>query len=188
MANEVLVKTGTQISFADHAGDFAPAAANVIEVGTPTNVDLTLTGLTDGAAVNSDKFNFGATRARQYSIDAVLEFAATPTAGDVVELYLVPSHNPTAGSGNPGRADGVDGAYTGDGGGTLDESVRQMIHIGQFVCTDLTTTTPQIAHCGVFEPPAQYGQLIVKNESGAAFHSDDVEMNIVLTPIVDEIQ
>lgn len=189
MPNEVLVKSGTQISFADHVGDFSPTAANVIEAGTPTNVDLTLASLADGAGVNSDKVDLGATRAPRYSVDACLEFAATPTAGEVVELYWSPSHNATAANGNPGRADGVDGAYTGDGGGTLAESVLQMQLVGTFVCTDLpTATNPQIAHIGVFEPAARYGQLIVKNESGAALHIDDVEMNIVMTPIIDEIQ
>lgn len=193
--NKVLIAQGgtvadeKQISFADHAGDFSATAANVIEVGAPRDVDLALASLADGAGVNSDQVDLGATRAARYSVDAALEFAATPTAGEVVELYWSPSANSTVSAGNPGNPDGVDGSYTGDGGGTLAESVLQMQHIGDFVCTDLETSGGvQIAHVGIFSPAQRYGQLIVKNASGAAIHSDDVECNIVFTPMTDDIQ
>ena len=189
MANEVLLKVGTQISFADHAGDFNAAAGTSLEQGTPTNVDLATASVSDAAGVNSDKVDLGATRAAQYAVDAALEFAATPAAGEVVELYWSASPDATAANGNPGKPDGVDGAYTGDGAGTLAESVKQMQLIGVFVCTDLPTATGvQVGHVGVFSPAHRYGQLVLVNNSGAAMHSDDVENHVVMTPIVDEIQ
>ncbi len=189
MPNEVLLKVGTQISFADHAGDFAPAAGTTLETGTPTDVDLATASLANGSAVNSDKVDLGATRAAAYSVDAALEFAATPTAGFGVEMYWSGSPNSTAANGNPGKPDGVDGAYTGDGGGTVAESVRQMQWIGTFVCTDLATGTGvQVAHVGIFSPAHRYGQLVMVNNSGAAIHSDDVENHVVFTPIIDEVQ
>ena len=53
MANEILQKVGTQISFADHAGDFSPTAANDLEQGTPTNAQLALASVADDAARQS---------------------------------------------------------------------------------------------------------------------------------------
>ncbi len=189
MPNEVLVKVGTQLSFADHAGDFAAAAGTSLEVGTPTNVDLATASLANGSAVNSDKVDLGATRAASFSCMAALEFAATPTAGATVDFYWSPSPQSTAANGNAGKADGVDGAYTGDGGGTVAESVRQMQRIGSFICTDLATATGvQVAYVGTFSPAERYGQLVLVNNSGAALHSDDVENHVVLTPVIDEIQ
>ena len=188
MANEVLIKVGTQVSFADHAGDFSPTAANAIETGTPSNVDLAMASLAAGSAVNSDKVDLGATRAREYAVDACLEFAASIAAGDIVNFYWAPAANSTAASGNPGGADGVDGAYTGDSS-NLTSAIPQLQRIGRFVCTEVATSEGvQIAHIGTFSPAHRYGQLIVVNDASVAFHSDDVEMNVTMTPIIEEIQ
>ena len=50
------------------------------------------------------------------------------------------------------------------------------------------TATLQVAIIGVFTPPHRYGSLIVVNESGAAFHNDDVETHFVMDPLIDEIE
>jgi len=187
MPNEVLLKVGTQLSFADHAGDFAPTAANDLEQGTPTNVQLALASVGDTAARQSAKADLGATRAASYTVMAALELAATPTAGDLIELYWAPSPDPTAANGNPGGVSGSDAAYSGYSS-NLADSVRQLMRIGAFVCTAQATATVQVSYCGRFSPPERYGSLIVKNESGAAFHSDDVECHIVFDPVIDEVQ
>ena len=187
MPNEVLQKTGTQISFADHAGDFAPAAANDLEQGTPTNCQLSLASVGDTAARQSAKVDLGATRAVAYHINAAFELAATPTAGEVIEIYWAPSSDATAANANPGGVSGTDSAYAGYSS-NLGDSVKQLERIGTFICTVQATTTVQIAYCGAFAPAERYGTLVIKNESGAAFHSDDVESHIVFTPIIDEIQ
>ena len=57
-----------------------------------------------------------------------------------------------------------------------------------FVCTVQTTATVQVAEVGMFTPSERYGSLVVKNESAAAFHSDDVESHVVFDPIVPEVQ
>lgn len=187
MPTEVLLKTGTQLSFADHAGDFAPAAANSLEQGTPTDVQLSLASLADGAARESAKFDLGATRADWYDVVAAFEFAATPTAGDVVELYIGWSPDATAANGNPGGLSGSDADYTGYST-NLAASVRQLDRIGTFVVTADTTGTVQIAKAGLFTPKERYGILVVKNESAAALHSDDVESHVVFDPVIAEIQ
>ncbi len=187
-ANEVLNKTGTQLSFADHAADFTCSVdASCLEMGTPTDVQLDLTSVADTAARESAKFDFGATRAMKYSLTAAIEMAATPVTGEIIEFYLSSSPDDTAASANPGYATGSDAAFTGTPG-TLAEAVSQMIFIGAFVCSADATTTIQIQQVGTFNPSERYGTLIVKNESGAAFHSDAVETNIIITPIITEVQ
>lgn len=187
MATEILQKVGTQIIFADHAGDYAAAAKTKIEVGTPTECQISLASVADGAGRESAKVDLGSTRAAQYSVMASFEFAATPSSGDLVELYWAPSPISTAANGNPHNIDGADAAAP-SGIGTLAELVKACQLIGVCVCTDDATTAVQTFYVGKFAPPERYGILIVKNESGAAFHSDDVECHVVFNPIVDESQ
>ena len=187
MPNEILLKVGTQIVFANHAGDFAPAAANDLQQGTPTEVEWAPASLASASYHQSAKADLGATRAMAYELMAAIEFAATPTAGNVVEFFWGSSPDGTAANGNPGGLSGSDGAYTGYSSNALD-SVRQLDRIGTFVVTAQATGTVQIAKCGVLVPDNRYGMLVVRNGSGAAFHSDDVEIHAVLTPIVTEVQ
>ena len=188
MATEILQKTGAQqIIFADHATDFAPATKTDLEVAGSLNVQLDLTSVADAAGRESAKFDFGATRAAAYSAMASFEFAATPVTGEVVELYLAPSPESVAADGNVMNIDGVDAAAP-SGIGTLAELVAASMFIGLFICTNDATGAVQTAYIGRFAPPERYGILIVKNESGAAFHSDAVEIHIVFSPIKDESQ
>lgn len=188
MANEVLLKVGTQISFADHGTDFVGGAAKTsLEQGTPTDVQIDLTSVADTAGRESAKVDLGATRAAEYSVMASMEFAATPVTGELVELYWAPSPDATAANGNPMNIDGADAAAP-SGIGTLAELVDVCQFIGAFVCTNDPTTAVQTGYVGKFSPAERYGILIVKNESGAAFHSDAVETHIVFNPIVDEVQ
>ncbi|RJO60319.1 MAG: hypothetical protein C4542_09515 [Dehalococcoidia bacterium] len=194
MPNKILVQemdgTPLQIVFADHAGDFNPAAATDLRKTSDGSQELdcqiSLASLADAAARQSTKVDLGTNRAELYAVRAAFEIAATPTAGDLIELYWAPSPSGTAANANPGGVVGADSAYSG--GGTLANGVRQLIHIGNFVCTAEATATVQVCEVGVFAPTERYGTLIVKNESNAAFHSDDVECHVVLDPIVPEIQ
>lgn len=193
MANKVLVQeidgTPAQITFADFAGDFSPTAANDLRHASAVDIEvqLTLASLADTSARQSAKVDLGANRAREYHVRAAFELAATPVAGDVVELYWAPSQHATAGTGNAANVTGADAAYAGYNS-NLAASVLQLQFIGVFVCTAQATGTIQVAEVGVFSPPERYGSLVVKNEAGAAFHSDDVECHVVFDPIVPEIQ
>ena len=193
MANKVLVQemdsAPDQITFADFANDFSPAAANDLRHASAvdTEVQLALATVADGAARQSTKVDLGADRALEYAVRAAFEMAATPVAGDVIELYWAPSQHATAANGNPGGASGADGAYAGYDA-NLGASVTQLIFLGVFICTANPTAVVQVAEVGVFAPTERYGSLIVKNESAAAFHADDVECHVVFDPIVPEIQ
>lgn len=54
--------------------------------------------------------------------------------------------------------------------------------------TENATTTIQVAEVGMFTPPERYSTLVLVNRSNAAMHSDAVEMHVVLTPVIDEVQ
>jgi len=189
MANEVLQKAvANSICFADHAGDFSPAAGTSLEQGTPSDVEMELASLADGAARQSDKVDLGEDRAECYHVIAAFEFAVAPASGEVVELYWAPSPDSTAANGNPGGVSGSDAAYTGTAGDSLADSVHQLQYIGPFVCTADATGTVQVATVGKLRPRDRYGTLIVKNEAGQAYHSDDVESHVVFQPQTPEIQ
>ena len=180
--------TPAQITFRDST-DFGPTAANDLRHGTATDteVQLDLTGVTNGAARQSAKFDLGAVRAPAYNVRCAFELAATPTAGAVVSLYVAPSQDATAGTGNPGAVSGADAAYTGYSS-NLAASLKQLQYVGDFVCTAQATGTVQVAGAGIFVPRERYGSLVVVNNSGAAFHSDMVETHIVLDPVYEQIQ
>lgn len=193
MANKYLVQeidsAPDQITFADFAGDFSPTAANDLRHASAvdTEAQISLATVADGAARQSAKVDLGENRALSYAVRAAFELAATPTAGEVIELYWAPSQHATAANGNPGAVSGSDAAYAGYSA-NMAASVKQLELIGVFVCTAQTTATVQVAECGVFSPTERYGCLVVRNESGAAFHSDDVESHVVFDPLVPEVQ
>ena len=91
---------------------YAPSANNVIEIGTPTEVEMSLLNLADGAAVQSTKADLGTVRAARYAVTCCIEYqVAAPTTGTLVEFYWAASGQSGAAVGNPGYATGADGAY-----------------------------------------------------------------------------
>ena len=190
MANKVLTRaqdgTPPQICFRN-SGDFAPATATDLRVGSPTLVQLNLTSVANAGFRQSTKVDLGDPRATRYAIRAALEFAATPTSQVTCELWWAPSGSATAANGNPGNVSGADGAYTGYSA-NADAAVPQLKRIGTFPTTAQATGTVQVAECGEFVPTERYGSLIFVNRSGAAMHNDAVEMHIVFDPIVTEVQ
>jgi len=191
MTNKILVTemdgTPEQICFADFDGDFSPTGANDLRFSTPTSSQIILAGLADGAAAQSAKVDLGAKRAEVYKVRAAFEMAATPVTGDVIELYWAPSSSSTPATGNAGGVTGASGTYAGYSA-NLAASVKQLDFIAVFVCTVQVTAVVQVAEIGMFIPSERYGSLVVKNESAAAFHSDDVECHVVFDPVVPEVQ
>ena len=188
MPNEVLKKVGTpQISFADHAGDFLPTVTNSLEVGTPTDVQLSLASVANAAARQSVKVDLGLRRPAMYEVMVAVELAATPTAGASFDLFWAPSSSATPANGNPGGVSGSDAAYTGLNA-NLGDSLKMLDYIGSMICTADITPIVQVAFAGVWAPSNRYGSLVVVNYSIASIHTDDVECHIVFNPIIDEVQ
>lgn len=190
MTNEVHVKNNPPILFASSA--HSPTAINDLTSQTPAQTcDLTLdvgaAGLADTEAANSDQCDLGATRAEWFAVVAALEWFAAVAAGGRVDFHWSPSDNSVVTDGNPGKPDGVDGAWTGDGGGTVAETVVQLQYVGSFFTTDLVGV--QIAKVGLFRPWFRFGQLIVRNESGTLLcGTDDIESSVLMSPWPREIQ
>lgn len=181
--NEVLIKTGTPICLADIT-DYAPATTDRLCTRTD---QIDLTSLANDAYRQSDKIDFGATRAARYLLQGAFEFAVAPTAGTAMNVYLASSSSGTTGNTNLGGTSGSDGAYTGYSSNPA-ESVQQLQFIGACTLTVQATTTVQRMDCGVFTSLEHYGSIVVHNASGQAIVSNGVSSAIRLAPIEDEIQ
>lgn len=184
--SDITLEVGApQISFATHAS-LSPAAANVMELGTPTEVEMSLLNLATAAAVQSDKFALPANRAPRYVLRACLEWqVAAPTTALTVEFYIGWSDSSSALVGNSGYLTGSDGAYTGTPA-TLAEGLAQLEFIGaQVASADIEF---QISTIGMFVPLARYGSLVIRNLAGQTLCDTDViDTNIVMTPMVDDV-
>jgi hypothetical protein len=187
LPDSILLVEGPQFAFADHAGDFSPTTANDLRTTSPTTVQLSLASVANSTARQSEKCDLGANRPLGFQVSAAFELAATPVAGQTIELWWNPSANSTAANGNVGACSGSDAAYSGYSS-NLDASIKQLTYIGAFVCTAQATGTVQVATVGLLYPRMRYGSLVVYNRSGAAIHSDDVECHVVFEPIKPQIQ
>lgn len=179
MPTEVKIKSGTPIVIADttdYAGD----------LGTRTD-QIDLTSLAAAAARQSAKIDLGAVRAAVYAVTMAIEFDVAPTSGDVVSLWWAPSPSVTAGVANPGGCSGVDAAYTGTTGDSLDDSILQLTLIGNLVCTSDLATVVEF-ETFMFSPEHRYGSIVVYNEADQAFEGDAIEMGVSFTPVIDEAQ
>lgn len=182
MANEVLVKMGTPVCWADTT-DYSSAGSGI----TRTH-QILLEDVANAAAREGAKADLGATRAAAYAVLVGLEFNVAPTAGTVVDVYWTCSYSGTAATGNTGGATGSDADYPADS--SEAEWVKQLIYVGSLVTTADAKGTPQYQCINErFSPPTRYGAPIVFNQSGQALNNDDAnEMFVALIPITDEVQ
>ena len=184
--SNITLEVGTpQISFATHAS-LSPAAANVMELGTPTEVELSLLNLADAAARMSAKFDLGANRAPTYTVRACLEWqVAAPTTALTVEFWVAWSNQSGATIANDAYVSGSDAAYTGSPA-TLAEGLSQAKLIGTQVST--ADIEFQISTIGILVPVSRYGVLIVRNLAGQTLcDTDIIETNVVFDPVIPDI-
>ena len=180
MANEILVKQGTAVCWADET-DY-----NNANSGIARTHQIDLTSLATTKARQGAKADLTATRAAGYAVLAGIEMDVAPTAGTVVDIFWSASASGTAGTGNAGGASGADAAYKD---GEEAEWVQQLIHIGSVVLTADAAPVVQVQCVNpYFSPPTRYGMPVVRNVGGQAFEGDAVEMFVALVPVVDESQ
>jgi hypothetical protein len=170
LPDNALIQTGTEIVFKSSGGDAA----------------ITMTSVSNGAGRQSVKADFGATRARYYDVFAEVELAATPTAGNLIDVYLNPSGSATAGTDNLANCSGTDASYAGYSS-NLTASVPQLQYVGSLVCTAQATATVQVGYVGRVQVPQRYGSIVVVNNSGAAFHSSATNVRFRFVPVADTI-
>ena len=185
MANEQYVKNGTQLLFADHSGDFgaAPAtAANSLIIGTPTDVQIDLTGIaaSGGARQSAKTVDLGdLTRGTYFRVDACIESELAPSDGDKFTFFWAGSPASAAATGNGGGVTGSDSAYT-----DTDGSLGQIHRIGSLYCRN---NVINIGFVGYFVPEFRYGTLVFVNNTDQATRSTATAMDethIVCTPMI----
>lgn len=172
MTNEILVKPGTAITW-EAAGGTYP---------------MTMAGVLSNEGRQGAKGNLGTKRADRFSFTVEHDMAAATAAPDnILEFYWSSSPSATAGVQNDGAASGVDAAYTGSAGGTVDETKVQLIWVDNLVLTpDAATVVQQTTF--VFSPPHQYGMPVIINKSDQSMGGDNSIHRITVTPIINEVQ
>lgn len=168
----IRVTPGTAKTIRSSGGDAAITLASL------ANGNGTSTGARQAVTLD-----LGANWAQRWRIDTAFELAATPTAGNAVNLYG--SFLGSTGAGNANTS-GTDAAYTGYSN-NIDTAAKQLVFLGAHICTTQITATVQKSNVGIFFPTGRYLNLVVDNRSGAAFHSSDSNCVITLTPLDDTV-
>jgi hypothetical protein len=179
---DILIASGTPIILA-HTTHSPTSGTSLL--GTRTD-QLNLTSVASAAYRQSAKFDFGATRARQWYCRAAFEPTSAPAAYGAVEVYIGYSDNSSATVGNPGNLSGSDAAYTGYGAAATDanECIGQLVYIGNVVVS--ADADIMVGEVGLFTPYMRYGIVVVRNGMSVAFIADAVEMSVQLWPVVDQ--
>ena len=160
MANEILQKQGKDVTWAASGGD---------EV-------LTLTSLATVAGRKGDVHDFGATFSQRCRVKLKTDFATSPTAGDPVEVYWASSED---------NSDFDSGTAQGDAAFT-DTDLNKQLHLVGILAADASTVSQ--GRSWVFDLPARYGYPVVYNGTGQSLSSTAADHELVITPLVDEIQ
>jgi len=146
---------------------------------------LSLDALADGTARQGASADLGADWDREYAVYLAVETGTAPTAGNVVDLFLVSSHN---GTDWPAKVTGSDGAYTL---GTGDANLRQAgSPVVSLVATNDANAVLRQAPV-VWRPSGRYVAPIVDNNIGFAFRDEATATNndsrVILIPLVDKV-
>lgn len=179
-ANEIA--EGIEMALPDYF-KVGPGTAKTIK-NSGGDAAITLASLANGSMRQAVTLDLGANWARLWRIDCDFEIAATPTAGNAINIFGSFSNATGAGKAN---TTGSDGAYAGYSSNAAAAS-KQLDFLGSHICTTQATSTVQKSNCGVFFPKGRYLNLVVDNESGAALHSTDTNQAITFTPLEESIQ
>jgi len=181
-----LLGTGPDMALPDYLR-IAPGTPKTIR-NSGGDAAITLASLANGNGTSaggrqSATLDLGAAWARMWRMDADVELAATPTAGNAINFFASWSNSTGAGEANTG---GIDAAYTGYSN-NIDASTRQLELLGALIVTNQSTATVQRGYVGLVFPKGRYLNLVVDNRSGAAFHSTNTNQIITLTPLDESI-
>jgi hypothetical protein len=150
---------------------------------------ITLASLANGNGTStggrqSATLDLGEYWAQRWRINTEFEMAATPTAGNAINLFA--SYKDATGAGD-GNTSGSDAAYTGYSN-NIDAATKQLELIGCHICTAQATSTVQKSCPGIFFPKGRYLNVVVDNRAGSAFHSSDANCVITFTPLEESIE
>lgn len=161
MANEVLQKPSTQINWGS--------------VGGETYV-MTLANLANGVARMGVKHDFGVIHATRWRVYYHTHSQVGPTFRAPIEIYMAYSHDNAT----------FDGEHTGADAnlGSLEQLPNmQLIHVHS--C--LNNADDQWSG-GIFHVQTQYGAPVISNASGQQFTNVAADHELIIEPVIDEIQ
>ena len=146
---------------------------------------LSLNALADGTARQGASADLGSDWDRDYAVYLVAETGTAPTAGNVVDLYLVSSHN---GTDWPAKVTGSDGAYTL---GTSDANLRQAgAPVVSLVATNDANFALRQAPVA-WRPAGRYVVPIFDNNLGFALRNEGTAANndsrVILVPLIEKV-
>lgn len=150
---------------------------------------ITLASLANGNGTSAGgrqaaTLDLGEYWAQRWRLNASFEIAATPTAGNAINLFA--SYRDSTGAGD-GNTSGSDAAYTGYSN-NIDAATKQLEFLGAHICTAQATATVQASLVGVIFPKGRYLNLVVDNRSGAALHSTETNQVITFTPLEESVE
>jgi hypothetical protein len=187
MANQVLVpETPTPSEIVWAAFDGSPGDFSVSGVTATHLIDLS--SLASDGYRQGQKADLGIKRAELYVVELRVEFDVAPTSGNLVHVWLAWSRSSTAGSLNPGGADGTDSVYSGTAGDSAADSIKQLDGPYTMIVTSDSATTSNIQTLGIISASQRYVSPVIHNAADQAFEGDAVEMYLALRPFVAEVQ
>ena len=146
---------------------------------------LSLDALADGTARQGASADLGSDWDRDYAVYLVAETGTAPTAGNVVDLYLVSSHN---GTDWPAKVTGSAADYTL---GTADANLKQAGPpvVSLFATNDANTVLRQAPV--IWRPAGRYVAPIFDNNLGHAIRDEATATNnesrVILIPLIDKV-
>jgi hypothetical protein len=158
-----LLTPGTPLSWKASSGDYA----------------ITLTSLANAAARQGVKGDLGSFWRHRWAVLLSSSVASAATAGNLLELWWAGSPSATAGTDNPGGANGTDASF-----GTPGEYKFQLQRVGSLYLSNNAGTGIQRQTFDFF-PRFRYGMPILVNSSGQALGATAADHEIRLVPLDD---
>ena len=142
-----------------------------------TNI-LTLTSVAASAGRQGALYDFGtASRASMFAWRAWVKFATTPVVGEVIRIYWKSSDGTS-----PDNDDG-----TGDAAVSAEDKLKNLMHIGNII-VDEASTTPVFAASGMVWAPHRYGSPVIWNATADALSATAGDHGFSLIPVPPEVQ
>lgn len=161
MANEVLQKYGTSVTWRDGGGTYA----------------MDLTGLASNAGRVGPVHDRGATRSRRLAVTMLVQYGTGPTDGTTFDVYLATSSDNSAFDG---------GLSAGDAALGSADTLRQLVFVGGVLLDNVTSAqqaTWEIELGARYIVPAVYN-----NATGQSTSTTASQVILTVIPIIDEIQ
>lgn len=159
--------------------------AGAVLMGLTVTHNMSLDALANAAGRNGVVADLGADFEQAYAVYILAETGTAPTAGNVVEVYLSPSHSSSVFT---GKATGTDAAYSATP--SVATNKNQIGGMPFILNATADANTELIQYAGVYYPPCRYVAPVYINLLGQALRDEATASNntsgIILVPILTE--